>query len=146
MSMNGVKVSYTCEYCGKTYKEVEPCRQCAKRCKEAKDAGMEIVKWRRVNASIRYDDVGWRHYVSIDDKGSWQTGFIQDGDYIHVFGPSDYTPDTVDQPCISDLDDDGLTGFMYQIQGHTKFEDDVALKEAFAEAFKDKLKEIANEL
>lgn len=145
MSMNGVKVVYACEYCGKTYKEVEPCRQCAKRCKEAKESGKAIVKWRRVNTSIRYDEDGWTHYIEILRSG-WKDGFIQDGDYIHVFGPSDYTPDTVDQPSISDLDDEGLTGFMYQIQGHTKFEDDEALKEAFAEAFKDKFKEIANEL
>ena len=145
MSMNGVKVVYACEYCGKMFKEVELCRQCAKRCKEAKDAGKASVKWRRVNASIRYDEDGWNHYIVILRSG-WNSGFIKDGNYIHVFGPSDWTPDTVDQPCISDLDDDGLTGFMYQIQGHTKFEDDEALKEAFAAAFKDKLKEIADEL
>lgn len=146
MSMNGVKVSYTCEYCGKTYKEVEPCRMCAKRCKEAKESGKTIVNWRYVNAKICYDYAdSCSHYVEID-RSEWLTGFILDGDYTQVFGRSDHIPDTVDRPFISDLDDDGLTGFMYQIQGHTKFEDDDALKEAFAKAFKDKLKEIADEL
>ena len=145
MSMNGVKVVYACEYCGKMFKEVELCRQCAKRCKEAKESNKTIVNWRRVFASIRYDYNGCIHCIEID-RFAWTTGFIKDGDYAHVFGPSDYTPDTVDQPHIFELDGDGLTGCIYQIQGHTKFEDDEALKEVFAEAFKDKLKEIANEL
>lgn len=146
MSMNGVKVVYACEYCGKMFKEVELCRQCAKRCKEAKESGKTIVRWRRVAAAIRYDySDGCNHYIEIH-RFEWTDGFIKDGNYIHVFGPSDCSPDTVDQPYISELDDDGLTGFIYQIQGHTKFEDDEALKAAFAEAFKDKLKEIANEL
>lgn len=146
MSMNGVKVVYACEYCGKMFKEVELCRQCAIRCKEAKDAGKAIVRWRHVAATIRYGYAdSCNHYIEI--RGfEWKDGFIQDGDYTHVFGLSNYTPNTVDKPYISDLDDDGLSGFMYQIQGHTKFEDDESLKEAFAEAFKDKLKEIANEL
>lgn len=143
--MNGVKVCYICEYCGKTYKEVESCRQCAKRCKEAKETGKTIVKWRRVYASIRYDYNDCNHYIEID-RFAWTTGFIKEGDYTHVFGPSDYTPDTVDQPHIFDLDDEGLTGIVYQIQGHTKLDDEEDLKEAFAKAFKDKLKEIANEL
>lgn len=146
MSMNGVKVVYACEYCGKMFKEVELCRQCAKRCKEAKESGKTTVSWRRVAAKIRYDYDDHNHYIEID-RYEWVKGFIKDGNYTHVLGLSDYTPDTVDQPFISDLDDDdGLTGFMYQILGHTKFEDDEALKEVFAEAFKDKLKEIANEL
>lgn len=146
MSMNGVKVVYACEYCGKMFKEVEPCRQCAKRCKEARDSGKTIVKWRHVAAKICYDYAdGCNHCIEIRSF-AWKDGFIQGGDYTQVFGLSDRTPNTVDQPYISDLDDDGLTGFMYQIQEHTKFEDDESLKESFAEAFKDKLKEIANEL
>lgn len=145
MSMNGVKVSYICEYCGKTFKEVEPCRQCAERCKRAIDDGRTIVKWRRVVASIRYDYDSWNHYIEIR-RYERNTGFSPDRSYTRVLNPPGYNVVTVDQPFILDLDEEGLTGFMYQIQAHTKFEDDEALKEAFAEAFKDKLKEIANEL
>ena len=145
MSMNGVKVTFTCEYCGKTFNEVEPCRQCAEHCRGAKESGTTTVKWRKVYASIRYDYDGGNHCIEID-RYAWTAGFIKDGDYTQVFGPSDYTPDTVDRPHIFVLDDEGLTGSMFQIQGSTRFEDDEALKEVFAEAFKDKLKEIANEL